>query len=111
MVHPQSVFTYLRAVQQGLRPENEDSTIHSDKVLNAILSYGDVNIGDFVPLLSGALRTPIATEFGGEDVLQVGHRPDVTWGLLNYFGVVTQGDVRDELRIPNRRMQVLVRAC
>jgi hypothetical protein len=111
LYNTQWVFDHLRAVEQQMWSANQHSTGHAANVLNAVSTHGDVTVDDFVPLLSGRLQTRIATEFGADDVQQLGHRPDVTWGLLTYYGVITQDDERNGVKIPNRRVQVLVCLC
>jgi hypothetical protein len=108
---PRLVFAHLCAAKFGPHAVDEYNTIHLANLLKAISTHSDVTINDLLSLLSGGLNARMATDFGAYDLQQVGTNAKITWSILYYYGVITQGRRSDELRIPNRSMSALVCPC
>lgn len=112
LYNPQHVFNYLRdrhGKNDISSPVEDDSTTHIASVLSAMGASRELNFTDFfLSVLSENLQATIQTGFGAPEVEQIGRRPDITYTILYYFGVLTRSANLTTLKVPNATMSRLV---
>jgi len=108
LYNPQLVFVHLGNAISDLAPESYNA-VHTSTVLSLVGKTGPVTISNLIDMFHEDAKAQVLKEFSLIELMEdLETRPNVTWSLLYYLGIVTFSKTSGYLRVPNATMNHLV---